>query len=215
MNIIIFVLYIAIVFSFTYYYRIRQTAKISNETYLVSNRELGMWEVAFSSSAAVFTSAGVLFAFGLAIAFGMPGYGIMIAFLLSPLFLAIFAPRLHKIARERNVLTLSDLIKSRFGLYSEKVYAFISVAFMFGWMIGAFNINIMLLEKFLDIDKYIATIISFAIVIAYLTIGGFKAIVKTDKLQFLVMLSFSLANRASTSIRALPAPATSATCNTF
>jgi len=191
-NIFIFILYILIVFSVTYYYRIKRKNKLNTETYLVSNRELGIWDVAFSSSAAVFTSAGVLFAFGLAIAFGLPGYGIMVAFLLSPLFLAIFAPYFHKIAKENNILTLSDLIRKRFGLYSEKIYAFISVAFMFGWMVGAFNMNIALLEKFLDIDKYLATTISFTIVILYLTVGGFRAIIKTDKLQFLIMLSFSL-----------------------
>lgn len=192
MNTIIFILYTLVVFSVTYYYRIKQEKRLSTETYLVDDRKLGMWEVAFSSSAAVFTSAGVLFAFGLAIAFGMPGYGIMVAFLLSPLFLAIFAPYFHKIAKEKNILTLSDLIRKRFGVYSEKIYAFISVAFMFGWMIGAFKMNITLLEMFLNIDKYVATVISFAIVIVYLTVGGFRAIVKTDKLQFLVMLSFSL-----------------------
>ncbi|MBR9701680.1 hypothetical protein GOV13_02035 [Candidatus Pacearchaeota archaeon] len=190
-NLLIFLLYILVIFSVTYYYRLKRE-RPTQKNYLVSNRELGTWDVAFSSSAAVFSSAGVLFAFGLALAFGMPGFGIMVAFLLTPLLLAIFAPALNELAREKKILTLSDIIRERFGLYSEKIYAFISVAFMFGWMVGAFNINIALLERFLEVDKYFATIISFSIVITYLTVGGFRAIVKTDKLQFLVMLLFSI-----------------------
>lgn len=191
MNIIVFILYIVVVFAVTYYFRIKQD-QVSTENYLVSNKNLSAWDVAFSSSAAVFTSAGVLFAFGLAIAFGMPGYGIFVAFLLSPLLLAIFAPYFYRIAKEKNILTLSDFFRERFGPYSEKIYAFVSITFLFGWMVGAFNINIALLERFLEIDKYVATFISFVVVITYLTVGGFRAIVKTDKLQFLIMLVFSL-----------------------
>jgi SSS family solute:Na+ symporter len=192
MNIFIFFLYILVVFSLTYFFRIKKEKKLNTKTYLVSNRKLGMWEVAFSSSAAVFTSATIFFAFGLVTAFGMPGYGIMTIFLLTPLLLAFFAPYFHKIVVKKNILTFSDFFRVQYGGKTEKIFALISVLLTFSWIVASFNINITLLEKFLEIDKYIATIISFSIVIIYLIIGGFIAIVKTDQLQFIIMLLFSI-----------------------
>lgn len=189
-NTTIFVLYVLIVFLVTYYYRIKQK-KPDSESFLVSNRNLGVFEVAISSAAGIFTAAGVLFAFGVTIAFGFPGYGIMIAFFFAPLVLGLFAPYFYQIIRDKKLHTLSDLIRERFGIYSEKVYAAITVLFMFGWMIASFNINIALLQRFLNINSLIASIISFSVVIIYLNVGGFKSIIKTDKLQFLVMILFS------------------------
>lgn len=191
MNTTIFILYILMVLLVTYYYRIKQK-RPDSESFLVSNRNLGVFDVAFSSAAGVFTAAGVLFAFGITIAFGFPGWGIMISFFLAPLVLGLFAPYFYQIAREKKLHTLSDLIRERFGIYSEKIYAIITVLFMFGWMIAAFNINIALLQRFLSINSFIASIISFSIVIIYLNVGGFRSIIKTDKLQFLVMVLFSL-----------------------
>ena len=144
MNTIIFIIYILVVLSVTYYYRIKQK-RPDAESFLVSNWDLGVFEVAFSSAAGVFTAAGVLFAFGVTIAFGFPGWGIMIAFFLAPFVLGLFAPYFYQIIRDKKLHTLSDLIRERFGIYSEKVYATITVLFMFGWMIAAFNINISLL----------------------------------------------------------------------
>lgn len=190
LNTTVFIVYVLIVFLFTYYHRIKQK-RPDSENFLVGNRNLGIFEVAFSSVAGTFTAAGVLFAFGVAIAFGFPGYGIMIAFFLSPLILGLFAPYFYQIFREKKLHTLSDLIRERFGIYSEKIYATITVLFMFGWMIASFNINIALLERFLNINSLLASIISFSIVIIYLNMGGFKSIIKTDKLQFFVMILFS------------------------
>ncbi|MBD3252988.1 hypothetical protein GF386_04605 [Candidatus Pacearchaeota archaeon] len=192
MNLAIFIIYILAILSIVYLYRIKSKHRYDESEYLVSNRKIGVWGVAFSSLAATITAAGVLFAFGVTILYGKASYGIHIAYFFQLAIMALFAPFLYKVLKNSEAPTLSNFFRKRFGKYTEKSYALISTIFMFGLVVGTFSINIQLLETFLGMGKYMATIISFAIVIFYLFIGGFKAVVQTDKLQFLVMILFSI-----------------------
>lgn len=187
MNTILFLIYVVVLFTLAYYFR---TSGKSESGYLVSNRNLTTYEVGFSAVASTFTATGVLFAFGTVIAFGTGSYGIFIAMFLTIALMSIWAPKIWHWAKKEQILTLSELFKHRFGPLSEKMFAIISIILQFSFLVGSFSISITLLDRMLGLGQLNAAIVSFGIVIAYIAIGGFKAIVKTDQFQYLVMLLF-------------------------
>jgi len=185
MNTIIFTIYLVLVIGFSYYYRVRSSGADAN--FFVAKRRLNTLDVAFSSVAAVVNPFTILLAFGMAALFGPAGYGLYIAFFVAYAIAAVFAGKFYTKMSASNSLTLTDYIRNTLGPWSEKTYAAITVLYMVGAVVGSFVINVQLLEIFLGMERLLATVVSFGIVVVYLLISGYKGVIKTGVIQLAIV----------------------------
>ena len=99
----------------------------------------------------------------------------------------IFAVFFAKKVRQNKVLSLPELIGQRFG---EKARRLSAIILFFHALPVTYAISIgILLQMIFAIDFSLALIIGVALVAIYTAMGGFRGVVITDALQFILMFS--------------------------
>jgi len=167
-------------------YRANRTAK----EYISAKNSLGVFDIAASATAGVLDVASVFVLFGATLLFGAAGVGIWLAYLVATILIAILTPYFYDAVAGDDAWTFSDFFRVRFGKYTEKTFGIISSLYVLGLIVGIYSINLVLFAKFLDVGTYWATIISFAITMIYVLVGGFRGLVNTDIIQYVIMLVF-------------------------
>ncbi len=101
--------------------------------------------------------------------------------------LGIVAARIRKLADEHGFLTLSDYLFLQFDAKTGYLGALLLfVAFLF-LLAAQFIVGGRLFAALTPIDYPVAVFLMGGITLAYVLLGGFKAVVRTDLLQFAVM----------------------------
>ena len=169
---------------------VRTTLKTESTSrdFITANRSLGPLAVAASATVGVLDSTSVLVLFGGVLLFGGSSVGIWLAYIGATILIALLAPSFYRIVRDNDVFTMTDFFRTRIGACTEKAFLIISILFSIGLIAVIYSINLTLFERFLGMGTVGATLISFIITLSYVLLGGFRALVRTDILQFAVML---------------------------
>ena len=181
-NILIIVFYFAVVFAIGFWVKKKETTK----EYLIAGRKIGVFQTAASIMAVV---GGMLLVGQAALAYDL-GFGAMwfwIGFALGLVFLGFAAKKIKPIADEHNFLTISDYIFTKFDYKSGVLAAIIFFIAFFALLTSQFIAGGSLFGPLLGINYPTAVIIMGAGTLFYILLGGFKAVIKTDFLQFLIM----------------------------
>jgi solute:Na+ symporter, SSS family len=144
------------------------------------------WVVIFATLSASFMGGGFtmgvssrVFTFGILSVVGLWGFSA------KELIIAkFFAPKMEKF---RDSLTIGDIMATQYGRQSKIITGFFSVivcAGVVGAQVGAMGY---IFQTFLNIPKLYGVLIGSSIVIAYTSLGGIRAIVRTDVLQFAIL----------------------------
>jgi len=181
---IVIIMYLLAILAVVYF------SKHSNrrEEYFIANRSLSAWQVGASIAAAITEPLSVLFMFGVTYLFGGAGVGLYITYIITASLLALIAPRVHTEARQSGALTISDLIYAKLGRYSELCYALIASLFAFGTIVTLYSAGVTIVGEVADVRPTVIVIAFFLITLLYVLIGGYRSVVRTDVLQFVLML---------------------------
>ena len=106
-------------------------------------------------------------------------------FLCLFLFALIFVRPLYR----KNLLTLADLFRSRFGQKIEVLSSIFMMITFFGYVAAQIIALSILFETVFDIDTAVGKVISAGIVIAYTAAGGMWAVSITDFIQSIVIVA--------------------------
>jgi Na+/proline symporter len=177
------IIYFVIVFGIGLWSRFRE----STGDYIIGSRRIGVFQTAASILAVL---GGVILVGYTALAYDM-GIGVMwawVGFGLGSFFLGLAAPKIKPMADKHNFLTLSDYFYEHFDYKTGVLSAVITFFAFFAILVGQFIAGGLLFAPLLDIPYYVAVLILGFGTLVYLMLGGFKAIVKTDLLQFLIMI---------------------------
>lgn len=200
MYLILFVVYCGLLWWITTESR-RGRVETEGEFYM-GERSSGVWSIACSSVSAIVEPVTIIFIFGLILMFGYAGAGIFTAYFVTSFLMVLLVPSFYNKAVSTNSLTLADFIKNNVGVKTEKLYAVITLLFVMGAIIGAYSANLGVFKFFLEMDKWTATILTFGITLGYVVWGGFRTVVRTDILQYVLMavifgaISFALPNNS-------------------
>lgn len=181
-NILIILLYFAVVFGIAFWVKKRETLK----EYLIAGRKIGILQTAASITAVI---GGMLLVGQAALAYDL-GFGAMwfwIGFALGMILLGLAAKKLKPLADEHKFLTISDYIFTKFDYKSGVLSSIIFFIAFFALLTGQFIAGGSLFGPLLGINYSTAVIIMGVGTLFYLLLGGFKAVIKTDFLQFLIM----------------------------
>ena len=108
-------------------------------------------------------------------------------------FYLLFAPKLHRLARQKSFITPTDYIQDRFGSSCITVVAtLVMVVAISNYLIGQLKAMGHALEGLTELDSAVAyswgVVILAVIILIYETLGGFRAVVWTDAIQGLILI---------------------------
>ncbi|MFQ5531558.1 MAG: sodium:solute symporter, partial [Candidatus Nanoarchaeia archaeon] len=182
-DIVLVVLYLIIVIAIGLWVRRRETTK----EFLLAGRKVNTLQTV-ASMVAVLGGMVIVSQAALAFDLGFSAIWLYVGFALGTIGLGLFAGRIKKISDKYEFLTISDYIFTRFDRKSGFLAAIIVFVAFFSLLTAQFIAGGSLFSPLLGIDYYLAVIIMGVGTLFYLLLGGFKAVIKTDLLQFFIML---------------------------
>ena len=99
-----------------------------------------------------------------------------------------FALRLKENSKQR-FYTLADYFKFNYGKGSAAIVSLITIFLMFGFLVLNLMAGTKLFMFFTSWPFWLCAMIVMLVVLGYLLMGGFKAVVKTDILQYVAMIA--------------------------
>ncbi len=194
----IFAIYMIGVFLVGLYFYKKNNSK---EDYYVGDRKIGPWHVGLSVAA---TDVGGGFSIGLGglgYLIGLSGSWLLFTGLLGAWIAAVtIIPYLKKIDTIHNFLTFPDFLRYK---YNGKVALLASIITGIGYMgftggqivAGAkLSAATLFSDLPIDVDPYIFSIIIIAtVIVLYTVLGGIKAVIYTDTIQWIILITGLLA----------------------
>jgi sodium/proline symporter len=181
-------------------YAAQRSAPKDPDAYLLDGRSVGTWVVGLSMAGAANSGFMFLGAVGAGYTVGVNALYWPLGFLLGDLiFWALFPARLNRVARERNVLTIPELIASTHaGPAAQRIRAVAgAIVFVF--------VGIYLVSQFYAGGKVVNTLaptlsvstgamLTAALIVAYVTRGGIRTSIWTDVAQaiFMILVAFGV-----------------------
>ncbi len=191
--VLIFV-YFAVLLLIGYFSSRRQ----DDEDYLIAGRNLGVWSTMATVNASK-TGAILMTFVALVYLWGFSAIWYFVGMVIGILAFIPFALRLKDNSKDK-FYTLADYFKYNYGKKSAIFASLLSIFMMFGFLVINLIAGTKLFVFFSGWSFWLCATIMMFIVLSYLLMGGFKAVVKTDVLQYiaiafilvvLALLSFS------------------------
>ncbi|MEO0132177.1 MAG: hypothetical protein ABIK73_04505 [candidate division WOR-3 bacterium] len=169
----------------------RSRIKNSVDDYYLGGRKLGPWISSFSFVAAYFSSVVIIGGGGFGYKYGLSTIwiGVINVLLGTALAWIVLGKKTWQLTRELNAITLPELLKKRYNASALQVIsALVTIVFMV-----VYNVSILkgmgnVLEGLLNIPYSIALLIASVIIIIYVALGGYLAVVWTGFVQAWIML---------------------------
>ncbi len=176
-------------------YKVNEIKKSDNvnftEEYFIGSRKMGGLVLAMTIIATYVGASSFIGGPGVAYKLGL-GW-VLLACIQVPtafLTLGILGKKLAVISRKINGVTIIDLLRAR---YKSDIVVILSSVMMLIFFVGSIVAQFVgggrLFESVTGFPYYIGLTIFGAVVIAYTTFGGFRAVALTDAVQGLVMLA--------------------------
>jgi len=181
-NLTLIAAYFLIVFAIGFWVKKRESVR----EYLNADRKVGLLQttasiVAVMGGMILVAQATLGFEMGIAAAWYFVGFA------LGMVFLGLCVGKVKKIATEKNFLTLADYFAEKFDYKNKILSAVIIFTALFFLLVGQFIAAGSLFSPLLGINYSAAVLLMMVGVLVYLVLGGFKAVIKTDLLQFFIM----------------------------
>lgn len=167
--------------------------KETKEEYLIAGRKLKFLQ----ATTTIFSSkigAGILLTYtALVYLYGLGALWYFIGAIFGYFIFYFFAKKIKRLSDEKQYYTLPDFFfdqKGRLTGYLVSIVVFLS---MFGWVVVNFTGGVKVISEYSALNFKSSVILMGIVILTYLLIGGFKAVVKTDVVQTLgIFLLFIL-----------------------
>ena len=157
------------------------------ENYLVANRSVGVFSL---TTSLVASALGAWILFGPASASTWGGIGAVIGYALGaafPLLILVFlGEKIRKLYPKGK--TLIEVVRQRFGTKLFKLILFLTVFYMFIFLIAEVTAVSILVNYISGTALWITALIVITSSLIYTLYGGLRASIFTDKIQFIIIL---------------------------
>jgi SSS family solute:Na+ symporter len=175
--------YLVVIFDIAFAAKKKETTS----EFLIANRSVGTVLTTASISAVI---GGLFLGSVAALGFemGLGALWLVAGFATGLGLLGLVAGRIKAVADEANFLTFSDYLFTKFDAKTGYLGTAILYAVYFLLLAAQFIVGGQLLASHFQLSYPLAVIGMGIATLAYLLLGGFKAVIRTDLLQFAVML---------------------------
>lgn len=159
------------------------------ESYFVNKRSTSLWFMVFSNTATLVGAGAIVPAIGET----YKGYTALAwvnvtTFVLAVILLGYIAPKIRNLGAKYNISTIVDYFQVRFDKKNRVIMAIYQLMLLTVWIgLQAMAVTI-LLSQILGIPYFEALFIVMAVCLLYSMVGGIKADIILDFVQFWVML---------------------------
>ena len=161
--------------------------KISLNTYLVSNRNVGVFNL---SATLIASSLGAWILFGPPTAATWGGFGSVIGYALGAAFpmiaLIFFGKKLRVLLPKGRSLT--ELVLKRFGKNLFKLIFSLMIFYLFIFLCAEVTAISKLIYYISGLDVWISATIILSFTLIYVLFGGLKATIRSDGIQFIAII---------------------------
>lgn len=163
----------------------------SMSDYYVGGKGMGFWAVAFSARATGESGWLLIGLTGMGAMAGYSGYWVVVGELLGVFISWQFMAKLFKRRSDKyGAITIPDYLQTHFKSSTNTlrvIAASVLVIFVVIYVASQMDVTGIAFESMLGVDYRIGALIGFAIVLAYIFIGGFVAAVWSDLFQGVLM----------------------------
>lgn len=159
-----------------------------DEQFTIAGRNVGKYMTAASLSSGVRDASGIVVWLTFSILYGFNALVIATGMFLAWYLLSHSARAVHSIAKEKGYVTLSDYVRGEIGVYSSVVLSLLTIGTAFFLAAVQLNISGEIISRIYDIPLTLSILAVTVIVFAYLFLGGYGSVVKTDYIQWVLMI---------------------------
>ena len=188
LSIIFFLLYIAVVVIIG----IISSRKETEDGFMIAERNVGGLQLAASMSAGFFDGAILSVYIGYVYQYGLSASWIFVGIALGFLLIRKYSTRIKQKADELKVYSMPEYFYRLLGKRNGLMFSLFLVTQFFFFLIIGLIASGKILSGIFPIQYALAVLIGGGIILTYLLLAGFKAVVKTDFFQFLVMILMTL-----------------------
>lgn len=167
--------------------------KETEEGFMIADRKVQGIQLAATMSAGWFDGATLSIYLAYIYQFGLSAVWLFVGFGLGFLVLRAFAPRIKETADRLGVYSMPEYFAHVIGKKSGLMFSVILILAFFLFLIINLIVSGKVLSMIFPIPYALAVCIGGVIILTYLLLAGFKAVVRTDFFQFMIMLILSIA----------------------
>ena len=188
LSIIFFLLYIAIVVIIG----VVSSRKESEDDFMIAERKVQGVQVAATMSAGFFDGSVLAIYLAYIYQYGFSAIWLFVGLALGFLLLKKYAGRIKQKADELKVYSMSEYFFRILGKKNGLMFSFFLVLQFFLLLIVNLIISGKVLAAIFPIPYFLAVVIGGLIVLTYLLLAGFKAVIRTDFFQLIIMFIMTL-----------------------
>lgn len=160
--------------------------KQKDEDYLIAERKLGALSTMATLNASK-TGSIIMIAVALVYVWGIAALWYFVGVVVGILVFLPFALKLKENSRQR-FYTLADYFKYNYGKKPAIFASSITIFLMFGWLVMNLMAGAKIFVFFTAWPFWLCAFIMVSVVLLYLLMGGFKAVVRTDIIQYIAIV---------------------------
>ncbi len=188
LTIIFFALYIIVAVAIGFISSRNET----EEGFMVAERNVGGFQLATTMSAGWFDGSTLAVFSAYMYQYGFSAIWIFIGMFIGFLFFRKFAHKIKVKADELKVYTMSEYYYKLFGKQNGIMFSVFLITQFFLLLIVNLIVSGKVFSSIFSIPYFYSVVIGGLIILSYLLLAGFKAVVKTDFFQLLIMFVMTL-----------------------
>lgn len=180
------IIYIAILILVSWFVSKKQ----NKEDFLIAGRNRGGWQILLSKFAGAIGAGYFITYTGFAYEYGLGLFAMIVGMLLGYLFFAYWAaPKIHAPSKENKFYKIGNIVYHRTkNKFAAKLADWIANLVLFLWLVVGVVGGAKIISDFGLVSYEIAVIITVLVVLSYLLLAGFRAVLVTDAIQSIVIL---------------------------
>lgn len=188
LSVLFFVVYICVVIVIGLFTSRQQT----EDGFMIAERKVKGIQLAATFSATFFDGFVLSIYMAYVYQYGISALSGFIGFALGFLLLRKYAPRIKEKADELNAYSMPEYFFRILGKRNGLMFTFLILVMLLALLIVNLIISGKILSSIFQIPYWASVIVGGLIILSYLVLAGFKAVVKTDFFQLMIMLVMSL-----------------------
>lgn len=188
LSVVFFVLYIAVAVGIGFISSRRET----EEDFMIAERKVRGLQLAATMSAGFFDGTILALYFAYIYQYGFSAIWLFIGIFIGFYFFRRYAHRIKQKADELGVYTMSEYFYRLLGKRNGLMFSLFLVTQFFFWLVVNLIVSGKVLSAMFPIPYAAAVAVGGAIILSYLLLAGFKAVMRTDFFQLAIMFVMSL-----------------------
>ena len=163
--------------------------KHSRENFIIADRQAGFVPIVSSLAASFRDGSGIVIWIGFGLTIGYGAMWMIIGVIAAMFIYTWFGPRVRQLSIETGAITVGELIRNAVGSITEKVSTLVVLFFSIAVIAVQLFVAGNLFAEVLNLEPWLGVASVAAIVAAYLMFGGYSAVLKTDVIQFVLIIA--------------------------